>query len=233
VLVNPDCRPSVEQLLDLVRGVAADDRTICHAATPITLAGEIEIGVGGWEPSIARTLVHTSGLHFLLPRSGLFAHPRLGEHIEVDWVTGTCMAVRRTPFLALGGFDEAFFVYCEDMAFGHRARAGGWILRLREDVLVPHGAGSSGAPSSEMRRLQGASFATYTARYCRPAGRGVIIRALYGLGAAWRLVVLAVTRKQARAAATRAILTGVITRRAYVGGVEVARQRAVEVGPTD
>ena len=85
--------------------------------------------------------------------------------MEVDWVTGTCMAVRREPFRELGGFDEAFFVYCEDVAFGHRARRAGWRIRLREDVMVLHGTGSSGAPSSEMRRLQGASFTTYMNRY--------------------------------------------------------------------
>jgi GT2 family glycosyltransferase len=231
VFVNPDCRPTVEQLIALVEGVAADEHMVCHAATPVGAEGRIEIGVGGWEPSIRRTLVHASGLHFLFPRWGLYAHPQLHERVDVDWVTGTCMAVRRAAFVELGGFDEAFFVYCEDVAFGHRARQKGWGFRLREDILVPHGAGSSGAPSAEMRRLQGASFTTYTRRYSGPAPRAAAIRALYVLGSTWRLAVLTALRRRERAAATRAIITGVVTHKAFVSGVEVARARAEEAGP--
>ncbi len=229
VFVNPDCRPSPEQLLALVRGLAGDEGAITHAATPISPDGVIEIGAGGWEPSVRRALVHASGLHLLVPRAGLYAHPRLGEHVDVDWVTGTCMAVRRQPFVDLRGFDEAFFVYSEDVAFGHRARQAGWRSRLREDVLVAHGTGSSGAPSSEMRRLQGASLPTYTSRYTRPAVRGAVINALYVLGASGRVVVLMLAGRRDRAAATRAIIRGVVTHRAFVGGTEVARARAREV----
>jgi GT2 family glycosyltransferase len=231
VFVNPDCRPTIEQLISLVDGVAADETAVCHAATPISPDGVIEIGVGGWEPSVRRTLVHAAGLHFLFPLLGLFSRPQLHERVNVDWVTGTCMAVRRVPFVELGGFDEAFFVYCEDVAFGHRARQHGWRTVLREDILVPHGAGSSGAPSAEMRRLQGASFAVYTDRYSGPAPRAAAIRTIYVLGFAWRLALHTVAGRRDHAAAARAIIKGVITRKAFVNGVEVARARAAEVGP--
>ena len=229
VFVNPDSRPTAEQLLELVRGLDGEAAAITHAATPIGPEGGIEYGVGGWEPSIGRAVMHATGLYKLLPRAGLFAHPRAGEHVDVDWVTGTCMAVRRQPFCDLGGYDEAFFVYCEDMAFGRRARQGGWRSRLRHDVLVPHGAGSSGAPSSEMRRLQGASFTTYTSRYSRPAVRGALIRMIYVLGSGGRLLIHTATASRERSAATRAIIRGVLTHKAYVGRAEVARARLREL----
>lgn len=229
VFVNPDCRPTIDQMVSLAEGLARDDGAICHAATPISPEGVIEIGAGGWEPSIPRALVHASGVHKVLPRRGLYAHPQVGEHIDVDWVTGTCMAVRPGRFRELGGFDEAFFVYSEDVAFGHRARAKGWRIELREDVLVPHGTGSSGAPSAEMRRLQGASFTTYMNRYKTPMQAGTI-RALYVAGMSWRVAVLTVAGRKERAAASRAIIRGAVTHRAFVGGTEVARARVDEVG---
>ena len=228
VFVNPDCRPDLAQLLALARGLAADEHAITHAATPIGNDGVIEIGVGGWEPSIRRTAVHAFGLHKIWKRAGLFAHPAVGERVDVDWVTGTCMAVDSSRFRALGGFDEAFFVYCEDVALGQRARQRGWRSRLREDVVVLHGAGSSGAPSSEMRRLQGASFTTYIKRYGTGPLQSVTIRALYVLGFSWRVVVLTVGGRRDRAAAAWAVIRGTVTQRAYVGGTEVARARARE-----
>jgi GT2 family glycosyltransferase len=225
--VNPDSRPTADHLLSLVRGLAADRGAISHAATVTGAGGQVEIGVGGWEPSVPRLAANAVGLHKVVRRSGLFAEPSLGEHIEVGWTTGACMAVRREPFEQLGGFDETFFVYAEDMAFGLQARRAGWRCRLREDVVVPHGAGSSGAPSAEMLRLRGASFAGYLRRY-HEGPRGIAMRALFALGTAGRMVAQAVTGRRAAAQLSRALLTGTLTQRAYVGGEEVARARFEE-----
>jgi GT2 family glycosyltransferase len=48
------------------------------------------------------------------------------ETRNVDQVMGAFFFVRRTVFEALGGFDEQFFVYYEDLDFSMRARAQGW-----------------------------------------------------------------------------------------------------------
>jgi N-acetylglucosaminyl-diphospho-decaprenol L-rhamnosyltransferase len=68
-----------------------------------------------------------------LDRLGLAAFPR---HFNDDWphdetravdqVMGAFFLVRREVFEALGGFDERFFVYFEDMDFAQRARQRGW-----------------------------------------------------------------------------------------------------------
>lgn len=224
VFVNPDSRPTADDLLSLVRGLFDDRGAISHAATVTGSDGRVEIGVGGWEPSVPRLAVNAVGLHKALRRSGLFAKPELGERLDVGWTTGACMAVRREPFTVLGGFDETFFVYAEDMAFGLQARRAGWRCRLREDVVVPHGAGSSGAPSAEMLRLRGASFAGYLRRY-HPGPRGAVMRALFAAGTAARWAVQTGTGRREEARQSLALLTGTLTQRAYVGGQEVARAR--------
>ena len=48
------------------------------------------------------------------------------ETREVDQVMGAFFFVRRAVFEQLGGFDERFFVYYEDLDFALRARARGW-----------------------------------------------------------------------------------------------------------
>ena len=228
VFVNPDTRPTVEQLLSLVRGLADDTSAAAHAGTVAGADGQVEMGAAGWEPSVRRTAIHATGLHKRFRTAGLFAQPQLGAQIDVDWVCGACMAVRREQFCSLGGFDDAFFVYAEDIAFGRRVRDAGLCSVLRHDVVVPHGAGSSGAPSMEMLRMRGASFAGYVRRYHPPVGAAAM-RLLFAAGALFRAAVQRLRRDVDGARLNLAVASGVLTQRAYVGSVEVARSRYQEV----
>lgn len=224
VFVNPDSRPTTRQLLALVNGLAADEGAAAHGGTLVDSTGTAEIGAGGWEPSVRRTAVHAWGLHKRLPTSGLFARPQPGEHVDVDWVCGACLAVRTAQFVELGGFDEAFFVYAEDISFGRRVRTAGLHSVLRPDVLVPHAAGSSGAPSTEMLRMRGASFACYVRRYHSPA-RAAVMRGLFAGGMLLRAVELSIRRNRTGARLQLAMTRGLLTQRAYVGGAEIATSR--------
>lgn len=223
VFVNPDCRPAYDDLAALVVGLAADAGAASHAATMTGHDGNPEIGVGGWEPSVSRAVVHGFGLHKIFKHRGIFAQPALGEDCGTEWTTGACMAVPMGVFRRLGGFDEMFYVYAEDMSYGRRARQQGYHQVLRPDVLVRHGAGNSGAPSLEMLRLRGASFANYMRTYHQPVTRVGVIGATCA-GYALRAAVAAKSHPDL-SAQYRAFIAGMVTRRATVGGVEVADAR--------
>lgn len=227
VFVNPDSRPRVDALDGLVDGLRVDHGALAHAATALGKEGNPEVGVGGWEPTVTRAFVHAFGLHKVFRRAGLFAWPRLGEHVEVDWTTGACMAIDRARFVRMGGFDEMFYVYLEDVSLGRKARAQRLREVLREDITVPHGAGRSGAPSREMLRLRGASYAYYLSTYHHPA-RAAGIMTVMALG---YLIRAGVSRPRSPQVAQGylAFVTGMLTRSAKVGGTEVARARYLEV----
>jgi N-acetylglucosaminyl-diphospho-decaprenol L-rhamnosyltransferase len=57
---------------------------------------------------------------------------------QVDWVTGGCLLVRRDCFEQLGGLDESFFLYYEDVDFCHRAKAAGWQVLYEPRIIVTH-----------------------------------------------------------------------------------------------
>lgn len=60
------------------------------------------------------------------------------ERCRVPWVTGCCFLVRRDCLRELGGFDEDFFLYYEDVDFCRRARECGWSVWYEPKVRVTH-----------------------------------------------------------------------------------------------
>jgi hypothetical protein len=64
------------------------------------------------------------------------------NHI-VDQVPGAFFLVRRTLFQQLGGFDERFFMYYEDVDFSYRASLSGWKTLYLAEIAVAHQGGGA------------------------------------------------------------------------------------------
>jgi N-acetylglucosaminyl-diphospho-decaprenol L-rhamnosyltransferase len=61
----------------------------------------------------------------------------------VDWVSGACFLIRRDIFEAIGGFDERYFMFAEDMALcWDVAQAGAGVLAV-DAAVVTHVEGVS------------------------------------------------------------------------------------------
>ena len=56
----------------------------------------------------------------------------------VDWVTGACMLVNVRLLEELGGMDEDFFLYYEEVALCRSARRRGWAVEYDPSVSVVH-----------------------------------------------------------------------------------------------
>lgn len=207
IFVNPDSSPTPEILDALAADVAADPGLGAVSATTVLPDGGVEIGVGGWEPTARRALVHAVGAHKVFPTAGLWARPVPGQPIELDWLSGACMAVRRSTFADLGGFDEQFFVYNEDVAFGRSLREAGLRQRVRTDLLVPHLGGGSGDGKTHMLRLRGASLVRYV-RMHHPASTVLGIRLALSAGYAPRYVLARARGRTGLAAEHAAYVTG-------------------------
>jgi GT2 family glycosyltransferase len=62
-----------------------------------------------------------------------------------DWVSGACLLVRRADAEAVGGLDERFFMYIEDVDFCAAIRARGRQVLFTPDVEIVHLRGRSAA----------------------------------------------------------------------------------------
>jgi len=56
------------------------------------------------------------------------------------WVAGMCMLVRSNAFRSIGGFDERFFLYCEDYDLCARLYSAGWSIRVDTQATIIHEA---------------------------------------------------------------------------------------------
>lgn len=67
---------------------------------------------------------------------------------DTGWLSGACFLVRRDVFDAIGGFDDGYFMYFEDVDLGYRLGRAGWRNRYEPDVSVTHVGGHTAAPDS-------------------------------------------------------------------------------------
>ena len=117
VFLNPDATVEPGALAELVR--------VLVATPEVGIAGGgLTDDDGRWQPATARFGVVP---HLLCDTTLGRLHRRGRQDVQrVDWVYGTFMAVRRSVFEQLGGFDASYFIYGEDLDLCYRARAAGW-----------------------------------------------------------------------------------------------------------
>ena len=83
---------------------------------------------------------------------------------EVDWVAGMFMLMRSKSFAAVGGFDERFFLYYEDVDLCRRLRSMGFAIVFDPQVVVVHDARRASRRDPRLMRIHAASALRYLLR---------------------------------------------------------------------
>ena len=109
---------------------------------------------------------------------------------EVDWVSGACMALRRKAVEEVGGFDEGYFMYVEDVDLCWRMREAGWrVVYLPGGDVLHHVGMSSRAATTRMLFHHHRSMLRFHRKtYRGPARRSV--NALVALGVIARFALI-------------------------------------------
>lgn len=71
------------------------------------------------------------------------------------WITGACFALTARAYGRLGGFDDDYFLYWEDVDLSWRAQELGMNLRVREDLRVVHDEGGTQGASGHRAKSRG------------------------------------------------------------------------------
>jgi N-acetylglucosaminyl-diphospho-decaprenol L-rhamnosyltransferase len=70
---------------------------------------------------------------------------------DAGWLSGSCLLVRRAAFDEIGGFDDGYFMYFEDVDLGFRLGRAGYRNVYQPAAAVTHvGAHSTGSESARM-----------------------------------------------------------------------------------
>ena len=174
LLLNSDAWLDDGALARLEAALAADPR-LALAAPELRypdgrrqFAWAPETGVFGEALQMLRNRFERHGwAHRTPPR---WLRPVLGP----GWFSAACVLLRRTAFEAVGGFDERFFMYFEDVDLSRRIRLAGWRLASVDDAVAYHVKGGSRRSDRGEIEYRRAQLAYY--RKHRPAWENGYLR---------------------------------------------------------
>jgi GT2 family glycosyltransferase len=171
LFLNPDATID-EESLRLLAAVLGDEAVGLAAPRILEADGSLAYSQRRF-PRLRSTYARALFLHRLFPRSAwtdeLVRDPEAYERPgSPEWVSGACMLVRRTVFEEVGGFDERFFLYCEDKDLCRRIRAAGHDVRYAPAATARHRGGAS-APRVGLLPILARSRVAYARKH---SGRG-------------------------------------------------------------
>ncbi|MGW0507112.1 glycosyltransferase family 2 protein [Micromonospora sp. NPDC003241] len=198
LLVNPDCVVPPETARALVGavlgrpdvGIAGPrlrDATgrVAVSAHPFETLGTVVASRFGGPLVPAPVRRRLGGRH---RRAAYEACLRGAEPTPVDWVSGACLAVRTSLFTAVGGLDEAYFMYYEDEELCLQARRRGAEVLYLPSVDATHSGGASSSDPAwiwpHLYRSMLVFFSRHRPRSRRAVRAVVLLRALLGVALA-------------------------------------------------
>jgi GT2 family glycosyltransferase len=152
VFLNPDTEASSEAVLALAERLRLNPAVGAVGPRIRDEDGHLQLSQRR-NPSVATSLAGAFFVPRIRPRSrwslDLAAPAAYDQAGSPDWISGACLAVRRSLFEQLGGFDDGFFMYYEDADLCRRIRDAGFDVRYEPSVTVVHVGGAS-APRARL-----------------------------------------------------------------------------------
>jgi GT2 family glycosyltransferase len=125
-------------------GALASLEGVLLARPGLAVVGPRILGPAGPEPSFGPPPGLLADLrHRSLVRGATVPAPDPGQ--DPAWVSAACLLGRREALLSVGGFDESFFLYYEDVDLCLRLRQAGFGVAFDPGALVEHRRGTSAA----------------------------------------------------------------------------------------
>ncbi|TWS19303.1 glycosyltransferase family 2 protein [Tsukamurella asaccharolytica] len=114
------------------------------------------------------------------------------------WLSGSCLLVRTEAFAEIGGFDDRYFMYMEDVDFGDRLARAGWsnVYVPTAEIVHAKGHAAGKVPELMLPAHHDSAYRFFADRHPGPAAAPLRAAMKVGLAARSRVSVLAATRRR-------------------------------------
>jgi GT2 family glycosyltransferase len=147
LFMNSDTLASLGFIRALKGILSADSAIGCAGPKHLNIDGSLQPSMGAF-PTLVDDILELTGADRINSVKAWLAKrsPYWGPHDEhriVDWVNGACMMIGADAFRSVGGFDERFFAYAEEVDLCRRLQLGGWKIAYCPESVIMHKRGCS------------------------------------------------------------------------------------------
>ncbi|HSD64495.1 MAG TPA: glycosyltransferase [Ignavibacteriaceae bacterium] len=153
LLINPDSIVSEDTLVKMISFFETHPAAGLAGCKILNPDGTLQLACRRSFPGPWTSFCKVTGLSTLFPDSKLFARYNLtykdeNKSYEVDAISGSFMMMKREVYEKIGGFDEDFFMYGEDLDLCYRIQKAGYKVFYVHETQVIHYKGESTRRSS-------------------------------------------------------------------------------------
>src|SRR5262249_12721477 len=168
LFLNPDAHIDSTSIQRLVRVAAEEDRVGLVAPKIVDAAGATDLSLRRF--SRVRTPFAQACCLARLFRNAWWSEEMVRDpecyerRGAAEWVSGACMLVKRSALEVIGGWDDRFFLYCEDKDLCFRLWRAGFEIRYEPTATAVHIGGAS-APRGSLLPTLAQTKIRYVAKY--------------------------------------------------------------------
>lgn len=148
LFINPDCIVSEDTFKKMITFFESNSDCGLAGCKILNSDGTLQLACRRSFPGPWTSFTKVTGLSSIFPKSKIFARYNLtyldeNKTYEVDAVSGSFMMIRKEVYDKVGGFDERFFMYGEDLDLCYRVQKNNYKVFYFHNTQVIHYKGES------------------------------------------------------------------------------------------
>ena len=153
LLINPDTIVAEDTFEKMIQFFESNKNVGLAGCKILNPDGTLQLACRRSFPGPWTSFTKVTGLSSLFPNSKIFARYNLtyldeNQTYEVDAISGSFMMMRKEVYDKVGGFDEQFFMYGEDLDLCYRIQKAGYKVFYVHTTQIIHYKGESTKRSS-------------------------------------------------------------------------------------